>query len=181
MVELETINLLVQIVGVSATAIAAVVGVRSYINSSKRAEELKRREQETRELDIYMQLVRQTRTPEFMKQWATVSGLDFKDNADFFKKYGPTVDPDVFSAYLTVIQTYNCIALLVKKGTLSIETLYNLVVFQAFKSAWAKAKLQMKGWSEDYGYNPWEALEWLIGEIDRYIETKKSSSGIVER
>ena len=44
MVELETINLLVQIVGVSAAAIATVVGVRSYILSNRRAEEAKSKE-----------------------------------------------------------------------------------------------------------------------------------------
>ena len=43
MVDLETINLLVQIVGVSAAAIATVVGVRSYIVSNKRAEEAKKK------------------------------------------------------------------------------------------------------------------------------------------
>jgi len=59
-----------------------------------------------------MQLVRQTRTSEFMKQWTTVRGLDFEDNAEFFSKYGPNVDPDAFSAYMTVLQTYNCIAVL---------------------------------------------------------------------
>ena len=55
MVELETINLLVQIVGVSATAIAAVIGVRSYIVSNKRAEDAKKKEQETQELALKTQ------------------------------------------------------------------------------------------------------------------------------
>jgi hypothetical protein len=49
LVELETINMLVQIVGVSAAAIATVVGVRSYIVSNKRTEEARRRELETRQ------------------------------------------------------------------------------------------------------------------------------------
>ncbi len=48
MVDLETINLLVQIVGVSLAAIATVVGVRSYLVSNKRAHETKDSELETR-------------------------------------------------------------------------------------------------------------------------------------
>jgi glutamate/tyrosine decarboxylase-like PLP-dependent enzyme len=48
MVDLETINLLVQIVGVSAAAIATVVGVRSYIVSNRRAKEARAMELETR-------------------------------------------------------------------------------------------------------------------------------------
>ena len=76
---------------------------------------------------------------------------------------------------MTVLQTYNCIAVLVRKGVLSIETLYSLVVFQAFKSAWVKAERQMEGWSKEYGYYPWEDLRWLVGEMDRYISEIKLS------
>jgi hypothetical protein len=173
MVDLATISLALQTISVMSVATAAIIGLRSYINSNKRAEESKRREIETRELDIYMQLVRQTRTPEFMKQWSKVRNLDFKDNEDFFRKYGHDVDPESFSAYLTVVQTYNCIAMLVRKDVLTMETLSSLVVFEAFKGVWRKAERQMVGWSEEYGYYPWEDLRWLIGEIDKYIANLK--------
>jgi hypothetical protein len=52
MVDLQTISLIVQMVGVSATATAAVVGVSSYINSNKRAEEAKQKEQDTRNREL---------------------------------------------------------------------------------------------------------------------------------
>ena len=55
MVDLQTISLIVQMVGVSATATAAVVGVSSYINSNKRAEESKKKEQLTQELALKTQ------------------------------------------------------------------------------------------------------------------------------
>ncbi|MCX6655124.1 MAG: hypothetical protein NTY03_08390 [Candidatus Bathyarchaeota archaeon] len=54
MVELETINLLVQIVSVSATAIAAIIGVSSYINSNKRAQETRNRDLDTRQAQLFM-------------------------------------------------------------------------------------------------------------------------------
>jgi hypothetical protein len=41
--------LIVQNCGVVGTLIAATIGVRSYINSNKGAEEVKKKEQETRE------------------------------------------------------------------------------------------------------------------------------------
>ena len=66
MVDLETINLLVQIVGVSATAIAAVVGVSSYISSNKRAEENRRRELETRQAQLFMGIFQATTSKEFL-------------------------------------------------------------------------------------------------------------------
>ncbi len=55
MVDLQTISLIVQIVGLSATATAAVVGVSSYINSNKRAEEAKKKESLTQELALKTQ------------------------------------------------------------------------------------------------------------------------------
>ncbi len=56
MVELKTINLLVQIVRVSAAEIATVIGVGSYINSNKRAQQTRDRELETRQAQLFMQL-----------------------------------------------------------------------------------------------------------------------------
>ncbi len=129
---------------------------------------------ETRETEIYMQLIRQTRTPEFMKQWSMVRNMEFTGNADWNEKYGPRADPEAFSAYMTVLQTYNSIAQLVKKGIMDIETLYDLIMPAAFKYAWEKAKPQITQWSEGEGYNPWEALEWLVGELDDFLGVKRA-------
>jgi hypothetical protein len=83
LVELETINLLVQIVGVSSAAIATVLGVSSYINSSKRAEEAKKREQETRDRELetrqaqlLMQIFDRVSNKDFTRDWGrqTTSG-----------------------------------------------------------------------------------------------------------
>jgi len=48
MVELAEIGLILQTIGVLSAATAAVIGVRSYINSNKRTEEARGRELETR-------------------------------------------------------------------------------------------------------------------------------------
>jgi hypothetical protein len=92
MVELETINLLVQIVGVSATAIAAVVGVSSYINSNKRAEEAKRKEQdtrdrelETRQAQLLMGVFQSLVTPEMMEANLKLQGIEMKKAEDWNK------------------------------------------------------------------------------------------------
>jgi hypothetical protein len=47
--------LIVQTCGVVGTLIAATIGVRSYMNTSKRAEDAKKREQETQELALKTQ------------------------------------------------------------------------------------------------------------------------------
>jgi hypothetical protein len=52
MVELAEIGLILQTISVMSAAKAAVIGVRSYINSNKRAEEAKKKEQETRDREL---------------------------------------------------------------------------------------------------------------------------------
>ena len=52
MVELAEIGIILQTIGVLSTATAAVIGVRSYVNSNKRAEDAKKKEQETRDREL---------------------------------------------------------------------------------------------------------------------------------
>ena len=65
MVELETINMLIQMAGVSSAAIATVIGVRSYILSNRRAEEARARELETRQAQLFMQVYSKWQDKEF--------------------------------------------------------------------------------------------------------------------
>jgi hypothetical protein len=55
MVELAEIGLILQTISVMSAATAAVIGVRSYINSNKRADEARKKEQETQELALKAQ------------------------------------------------------------------------------------------------------------------------------
>jgi hypothetical protein len=61
-----------QMVGVAGTLIAAFIGVRTYINTNKRTEEAKHKEQETRDHDLqtkqaqmFMNIYNQVTTKEF--------------------------------------------------------------------------------------------------------------------
>ena len=54
MVDLAEIGLILQTISVMSAATAAVIGVRSYINSNKRSEEARKRELETRQAQLFM-------------------------------------------------------------------------------------------------------------------------------
>jgi len=56
MVDVQTMGLIVQTIGVVGTLSAAIVGVRSYVNSNKRAQESRDRELETRQVQLFMQI-----------------------------------------------------------------------------------------------------------------------------
>ena len=162
-----------QTIGILLTALTVSIAAIYYTLTLRYTRRNLDLQLETRQTEIYMQLIRQTRTPEFMKQWSTVNSMEFTGNADWSEKYGPRADPEAFSAYMTVLQTYNSIAQLVKKGILDIETLYDLIMPVAFIYAWEIAQPQITEWSENEGHHPWEALEWLVGELDEFLETKR--------
>jgi hypothetical protein len=153
--------------------LALIVGIAYYLFIMRNSQRNQQIQLETRKTEIYMQLIRQTRTPEFMKQWSTVMDMEFTGRQEWNEKYGPSANPEAFSAYMTVLQTYNSIAQLVKNDILDVETLYDLIMPVAFLYAWEKAKPQITEWSEDEGYHPWETLEWLVGELDKYLDVKK--------
>jgi hypothetical protein len=90
MVDLQTVSLLVQIVGVSATAIAAVVGVRSYINSNKRDEEARKRELETRQAQLFMKIQDKITSQAYLENLFEFLSADWKTTEDYKKMYGFT-------------------------------------------------------------------------------------------
>ncbi len=84
--ELQALAFISQIVGVVGTLTAAFIAVRSYINANKRAEESRKRDLETRQAQLYMQLLSQFNTPERQKAWATLMSYEWKDPEDFVNR-----------------------------------------------------------------------------------------------
>ncbi|MCX6655195.1 MAG: hypothetical protein NTY03_08745 [Candidatus Bathyarchaeota archaeon] len=142
MVELETINSLVQIVGVSATAIAAVVGVSSYINSNKRAEEAKRKEQDTRdrELDtrqaqMFLNIYDQTKTRDFQSAFIRVIPKARWSNFKEYRELNKDLEFQV--ACNTLMMLYEGLGVLVRKGLLHIRMIA-LLMCGSTRLYWSK-------------------------------------------
>jgi len=130
MVDLQTISLVVQMIGVSATATAAVIGVNSYINSNKRAEEAKKKEQETRnreletrQAQLFMQVFNRY-DAEFFKNYIIVMNKDYKS---FDEWMSDRSDPIISPARVVVATYFNGIGILVKSGLVSVELLLGLI------------------------------------------------------
>ena len=59
--------LVVQTFGIVGTLTAATIAVRSYLISNKRAEEARKRELETRQVQLFMRLYQSLRTRSFQR------------------------------------------------------------------------------------------------------------------
>lgn len=172
MVELETINLLVQIVGVSAAAIAAVIGVRSYINSNKRAEEAKRKEQETRDRELetrqtqlFMQVFERYHETEFWNIYTTVMNKEWKSYEDWNRDRS---DPTSLSMRLAVGTYFEGIGTLVRRGLLPpelvAEILGSIVIMWWDKQSEFYKEFRVKAGYQNYG----EHVEYLYNEMKKF-------------
>jgi hypothetical protein len=183
LVELETINLLVQIVGVSATAIAAVIGVRSYIVSNKRAEEAKKKEQETQDLalktqqqnletrqaQLLMQIYDRVNNRNFTRDWAETTWFwEWKDYTDYFKKYGTNLDE--YPKFQNIVDTYEGIGIILQNKLVDPKLIYGVLRSSPILY-WEKFSSMMKQWGAETGESlMYPGFEFLYNEMNKQYE-----------
>jgi len=128
MVDLAEIGVILQTISVMSAATAAVIGVRSYINSNKRAEESRKRELDTRQTQLFMDIWKVFSSKEYQKDREQMFYLwQFKDYEEFFKKYGPDVNPDGHAIFDMNCSYYEGIGVLVRRGVISPDLVYDLM------------------------------------------------------
>jgi len=130
LVELETINTLVQIVGVSAAAIATVVGVRSYIVSNKRAEEARKRELETRQAQLFMQILLVNQSKELADSWSKLYSMDLSNAKELVERgwiRGEAEMHELMQLTAVIGTHYDGIGLYAKKGLIDIDMVKELL------------------------------------------------------
>ena len=161
--------MLVQIVGVSAAAIATVVGVRSYILSNRRAEEAKSKEQETRDRELetrqaqlFMQVFSKYHEEEFWKNYLIVMSREWKSYEDWKRDRS---DLTLMSTKLSVGTYLEGVGVLVKRGLLSpgivADILGSTVVRYWSKQAEYVREFRVRTSFPEY----YEYVEYLYDEV----------------
>jgi hypothetical protein len=143
--------LIVQTCGVVGTLIAATVGVRSYVNSNKRAEEARKKEQETHDLTLKAQQQNlETRQAQLFlqlyhtyheKDWVaalhdTIYYINFKDFDDWWQKYGPS-NPEKFQSFDRLSHSWEGAGILVRRNLIDPALVADLVS-EEFVGYWEK-------------------------------------------
>ena len=166
MVELETINLLVQIVGVSSAAIATVVGVRSYIVLNKRAQETRDRELETRQAQLFMPLYAYYSQTEFPRNLHNIYvKWKWTDPEDFFEKYGPEADMDAWSQVQSMGNYFRGVGVLLKDGLVDSRMVYDLL-YSPITMYWDKIESIAKEYRVKYNQpESFMFIDYLYNEM----------------
>jgi hypothetical protein len=135
MVDLATISLALQTISVMSVATAAIIGLRSYINSNKRTEEAKKKEQETRERELetggaqlFMQVFSLNCSEEATKMWYKVYNSDTNNIEDYLQKTGwrgmaENLDTELANSLAWIITHYEGMGLLAKRGLIDMGML----------------------------------------------------------
>ena len=183
MVELAEIGLILQTISVMSAATAAVIGVRSYINSNKRVEEAKKKEQETQELalkaqqqnletrqaQLLMQIFDRVNNKDFTRNWAETNYFwKWTDDEDYWKKYG--ANPEEYPKAKNVIDTYEGIGAILENKLVDPKMIYGVLRADPIL-IWEKFSPLMKKFAERAGESMmYPGFELLCNEMRRQYE-----------
>jgi hypothetical protein len=164
MVQIENLPLVLTGLGLTASVLYYTMVLRN-------ANKTQQQQLETRQAQLFMELYREYRDPEFRKMFTEVSTqFTWEDDADFRRKYSPEGNVDNYTIYSSVMSYFEGIGVLVKRGLIGIEIVYDLLALQ-IKSIWEKNR-EITYASREYLGMPtlWDDLEYLYDELMKYIE-----------
>ncbi|MGD0805822.1 MAG: hypothetical protein ABSA11_17305 [Candidatus Bathyarchaeia archaeon] len=131
--DIPTMTLIVQTCGVVGTLLAATIGVRSYVNSNKRAEDVKKKEQETRDreletrkLQFMISFVQNYYNVEGSRRLVDLLNMQWKDWDDFERRYGSDNNPEYTAKLTTHLNYLEMVGTMLKDKMIDPETLYNM-------------------------------------------------------
>jgi hypothetical protein len=183
MVDLAEIGLILQTISVMSAATAAVIGVRNYINSNKRAEDAKKKEQETRDRELetrkaqfYMQIYQHLRSEESQRRFLDVINMEWIDYDEFERKYGSDDHLDMYTKRISTLYEFNGVGFLLKGGLIDMDTAYSLADTLGLQ-LWRKFEPIVREQRVRYNVPELYAdLEFLAAEVAKRLEERGYST-----
>jgi len=148
-------------------AVGVLVGVVYYILDM-------RQQMQVRQTSMVMGLYSTFGSTDFQKAYQTVRNLEFKDYADYMKRYGK--DAEVKAAFWTVTIFFEGIGILAKRGLIKMELVIDLFGYPITKT-WEKVASPVKGLREadkDPGICEW--FEYLYNEMQKREQKPEQST-----
>jgi hypothetical protein len=159
MVSIEQILYIVPILALTASILYYAINVRN-------ANKTQKMQLETRQVQMFMNMIGVRSSPEFQKLIYKVTFMDeWNDLQDYFNRYGPENNLDAYSEHLFVWQLYDTIGFLLKKEVIDLSFIDDL-----FKSslliAWKKFEPVIKENRQRVNQPKlWNQFEYLAEEI----------------
>ena len=145
------------------TGIGIIVSILYYTSVLRNANT-------TRQAQLFMQLFQEMNTERFWETWIDLLAADIPDYQTYLEKYDSTVNREHFAKRTQMWYHFNAIGDLVKKGTLSLETVEPIVGTAGF-TLWIKWGEIIKQIRIDYGMpRTYDGFEYLYNSLEKYYE-----------
>jgi hypothetical protein len=145
--------------------VSLMVGVVYYLWIMRNSQRTQQIALETRQAQLLMQIYQRMSTPEYVSDWAEILNYEWDSYEDFELKYGSGDHPKAFGKRAAIWRSFDGIGLLVKKGLLDVENVYELLD-SGIIAQWMKWSPIIKEQRIRFGFpnqNIW--FEYLADEI----------------
>lgn len=124
---------------------------------------------QTRRAEVTLQFFDKFTQPEFNELWRHIAYEQRFDSIDEWgEKYGPTVNPDAYNKWISMMQLLNASGLILKKGLADLEDVHNYFAPIAIVTVWKKFRPLVEARRKTFSdADFWKSCEYL------YNETKK--------
>jgi hypothetical protein len=177
--EIQTIYYVIAAIGSVGTLLTAIIGVRSYLNANKRAEDTKKKEQatqelalkaqqqnlETRQTQVFMNIFERFNNPDLMNAWNNITmEMKYRDYDEFLEKYGWEKNPSYFIHFDRIGWTLHGMGVLLRKNQIDPELVCDLCG-AGILDFWDKAKPFYVEWRRRYNIPVYEGIDYLYDRV----------------
>jgi len=152
------------------TLISVPVGVFYHIMTLRNTRKNQQLQLETRQVQLYMQLLDRFTSEENNLKRIRINQLEFEDFEDFIRKYGMEADPETSASRFRVLTELSGIGHLLHRGLIEIEFIPQVImeVTKNFWEKWGPIELEMRRYSNNPRRS--EYVEYLYKEVTKYRE-----------
>lgn len=153
MIELSIIRDLVAIAGVFIALSYYIMNLRNL--------------RQTRQAQIYLNLMETFRSTEFLRQWHITETARWKDFDDYHEKYSPENNPEVLTATTAVFLFFESVGTLVRKKLIGFDLVDGQLAI-AIVAHWRRWESIILG-DREYFQSPgfWSDFEYIYKELDK--------------
>ena len=152
----------IQTISIALAGIGIFLAAINFIVSSRQANQ-------QRQMELLMQLYDRYSQPEFAKRWYTITEVhEWKDYDDYLVKYGPLINIDEASVFLSIGRFFEGLGVLVQGGFVDIDKV-NALMYSQIVIFWKRYEHIIKETRVRFN-NPTfgDHIEYLYDEITKY-------------
>jgi len=166
MVDAQTIGVLVTTASVTVAAVYYIFTLRINMRTQELALKAQQQNLETRRLELVDSIITRTHTTDWTRNLLELLRYEWRDYEDFEKKYGSENNVESAAKRFTLWNTLNHIGVMVMKGIIEDEDIYNAGLQAGSIFLWEKYKPVISEVRRRYqGQDYLSGFEFLVGKL----------------